>query len=521
MLRPTVVPLVLALICLIAPPCPGQDGWIDDFDTADLWTGINSRAPAEVHAENGILTIIDPPGGKVTWGTSVSASLPPIDLDKYPYLVVKLVEVTHTFRVTLVNRDKSEKVGGLCTATKPGIIVLDVRNTLGWKGKTNLSLGLYASGTESRVKLDCVKFTGTLSPQEAKAYERWKAMQPKRPKPFHGMEELAARRGWVHEPYFRVDPTTDAKADEPWIEDFDSAKAWFANNPKTPPAFSAENGILTLKDPPGGDVTWGTSLYTRVPSVNLTQNPYLVAKVLDLSSAFRITVINQTTAQKIGGLCATEKPAIAIVNLAERLGWRGVTPLHVGLYTGGTESWAKVDYVKITGTLTPKEQAAYEAQRPTQTAKARQFSRPDSRPFTNPVFQAGIRYLSERLVYRDSVTGNPVWRMTNYPDTDCVVYYDFMHWNADGTLIRWNSQRGGAGQWLMDADGTNVRAFELPSGTRGYSANWSIHDPNILFYSSSGPDRSAWGTAATNRPIWAPSAARSRWKTSWRTSKAA
>jgi len=40
-----------------------------------------------------------------------------------------------------------------------------------------------------------------------------------------------------------------------FVDEFDDSEGWYANNPRTPPEFSVEGGVLTLVDPPGGEVT--------------------------------------------------------------------------------------------------------------------------------------------------------------------------------------------------------------------------------------------------------------------------
>lgn len=75
-------------------------------------------------------------------------------------------------------------------------------------------------------------------------------------------------------------------------------------------------------------------------------------------------------------------------------------------------------------------------------------------------------YLSERTVFRDSVTGCVVWRMTCDPAVNVNDYYDIPVWNADGSMMAFLSRRG-SGQrtrWLMDANGANLRPMPTPDG---------------------------------------------------------
>ena len=486
-MRLLVVVIGVLVFVLLGTSARAADEWVENFDSVRAWKGNNPNAPAKFHASDGVLTLIDPPGGKVTWGTSVYAITPELDLSKTPYFVGEVVEVTAGFRATLINAKTKEKIGGLVPTRRPGIVVCNVAEQLGWKQKTQVHVGLYASGTESRVRVDYVKFTGSLTAEEQVVYERAKKMRPSKPKPFHGMEELASRRGWWHAPYRIVDAGT-GRLDRPWVEDFDTVERWYANNPRVAPKFSAENGILTLIDPPGGEVTWGTSIYGTSDVVDLDKNRYLIVRTPELTGKLGITLINRLTSERVNGLCATEKPGIFVEDLADRLGWRGRTSFTVGIYTSGTESYVKLDYIKIAGDLTPEERAALRS-RP----KRKDTTRPksaDSRPMFNGHGESGATYASERLVYRDSVTGNIVWRMTHHPDVDKVIYYDIPLWNADGSLIRWATRRGSARQWFMNADGSGLRGAEALERARAGGAFWSVREPNVLLYSKNVGNRS-------------------------------
>ena len=287
-----------------------------------------------------------------------------------------------------------------------------------------------------------------------------------------------------------------------FVDEFDDSEGWYANNPRTPPEFSVEGGVLTLIDPPGGEVTWGTSIYRNLEAVDFDANPYLVVHIVDLSAGFRVTLINDKTKEKIGGLCAANKPGIVLMNIPEQLGWSGTVGLHLGLYASGTESYVKISSVKITGTLDEDEQAAYERSRRSIPAphfgldglQARRGWCPHlmvgDAPASERLFFArpgvappeGATFISERTVFLDPATLNYVWKVTDDPSVDLLQYYDIDVWNADGSAMFLVSQRlGGSSYWLMDADGERARVFRAPGDASLLSPFWSVKDRNVIY----------------------------------------
>jgi len=329
---------IMALLVCPAGAGRADDAWVEDFNSADGWTAKWKR-PAELAARNGVLTLVSSAEGS----SAVTSRTPAIDLEKYRYLVIKVTEISgksdypHQFRMSLnfYRADtRLHRADGVCSVYQPGflkpatVVVVDMWYKPAWRvGKAEVELEIQACGGGTRVDVDYVKFTDAPTKMELAAWERTKARnEPARPTPFHGMEELSTRRGWIHEPYFRVD------------------------GPSVPDSGVNANSGMSL---------------------------------------------------------------------------------------------------------------------------------PDSRPWFQSRFAADKRYLSERLIYRDTVTGNTVWRMTHSPDMDMVTYFNVVHWNADGSLMRWASGRGGASSRFMNADGTDLRAFKTPRELRGL--HWSNTDPNTYF----------------------------------------
>ena len=102
-------------------------------------------------------------------------------------------------------------------------------------------------------------------------------------------------------------------------------------------------------------------------------------------------------------------------------------------------------------------------------------------------FKRGDAYLSERVIYTDTVTGREVWQMTVHPGVDRVVYYDLPEWNADGSLLAFVTDRSPQELWIMNGNGGRLRPMpvgQLPleAVRQGY---WSIREGNIWFFCQS------------------------------------
>ena len=124
-------------------------------------------------------------------------------------------------------------------------------------------------------------------------------------------------------------------------------------------------------------------------------------------------------------------------------------------------------------------------------------------------------WLSERTVFRDSVTGCIAWRITCDPAVDVNDYYDIPGWNADGSVLGFLTRRRGGGlesqsgrasermgnesvptaantsgreRWLMDANGDNLRPMPSPDGEPLLDGYWSMRYPD-RFYRGVSDDR--------------------------------
>lgn len=267
-------------------------------------------------------------------------------------------------------------------------------------------------------------------------------------------------------------------------DDFDSVDAWAGNNAKAPADIAGRDGQLVLTDPPGGEVTWGTSIARNIGRIDLGRFPWLVVSVPAMTGTFQVKMVNLTTKEKSEPLGQLTAPGLLLVNIPEATKWQGEAELSLWCYVQGTEKSVTVDWVKVVSALTAEEQQS----RP-RAVKLREplphhgltalASRNAWRPLER--FRHGAIWLSERVVYRDTATGNTVWRMTVDPGVDKVVYYDLPEWNADGSLLMFETRRGLGRTWVMHADGTGLRPlFGDAEATYG-AGYWSVQNPDVWY----------------------------------------
>jgi hypothetical protein len=102
-------------------------------------------------------------------------------------------------------------------------------------------------------------------------------------------------------------------------------------------------------------------------------------------------------------------------------------------------------------------------------------------------FQREGAFLSERVIYTDTVTGCEVWQMTVDPGVDRVAYYDLPEWNADGSLLAFSTARAPERLWIMNADGIRLRPMPLDQseGSPARQGYWSVRDPDIWWMTRS------------------------------------
>lgn len=235
----------LIIVILAATLACAQDdarvGVADEFDTVDGWVANNPKAPATVEGDGEHLIFTDEEGGEVTWGSSAYKTFRGVDLDAYPWMVVKVDAMTRGFAAKLVNRANGEKVGVLQGLQEPGLIAQNIAKSTGWSGVVDLAIGLYAQGDGSRIEVDYLRFVRELTDEEREAMPEQTTLEVI---PLSGLEELATRQGrtpvaeeppYPSERFIYMDPATHAwvwrMTDHPAIErhEYYDIPAWNAD----------------------------------------------------------------------------------------------------------------------------------------------------------------------------------------------------------------------------------------------------------------------------------------------------
>lgn len=266
------------------------------------------------------------------------------------------------------------------------------------------------------------------------------------------------------------------------IDDFADG-GWAQSNRRAPGEVTMAKGKLVLQDQPGGEVTWGTSAAKRFRDIDITATPYVVFDVAKMTNGFAVKLAGGKQWPK-KSVAMSDEPGLVVVDISRRTGWKpGKGDLTVMIYTRGDGTSIELRSVKITGQLTSEEKEALK-RIPKATAKVVRQS-----GLTALAARRGMKPFAidpkdgERTVYVDPATGHTVWRMTDHPAIERHVYYDILAWNANGGLIYFLSRRAGANQWLMDADGTNIRP--MPTTVDGEVVgrpHWSPTRPDIMYY---------------------------------------
>jgi hypothetical protein len=114
-------------------------------------------------------------------------------------------------------------------------------------------------------------------------------------------------------------------------------------------------------------------------------------------------------------------------------------------------------------------------------------------------------YPSGRLVFRDTATGNVMWKMTHNPGYNRHQYSNVLEWNIDGSKMLLTSTRPAGRTWLVTPDGSRWTYFGNETSGVTY---WSPVDPNKLYFDrpptreifesdlSSGQTRRLWDLSA-------------------------
>ncbi|MBD3292843.1 MAG: hypothetical protein GF393_07975 [Armatimonadia bacterium] len=232
-------------------------GVAEEFETVEGWEANNPKAPGTVEGDGERMIFTDHEGGEVTWGSSVYRTIKGVDLDRYPWMVVKVDEMSRGFAAKLVNRQKGEKVGVLRGLTEPGLIAENIAKSTGWSGVVDLAVGLYASGDGASITVDWLRFVSELTDEERAAMPEQTQVEVV---PLSGLHQLAARQGatpeageppYSSERFIYRDPVTHAwvwrMTDHPSIERHEYYDI---------PAWNADGSLLILMTRRGAGRYW-------------------------------------------------------------------------------------------------------------------------------------------------------------------------------------------------------------------------------------------------------------------------
>lgn len=258
---------LMAVIVAAGFACAQNDARIgpaDEFETVDGWNANNPKAPATVEGDGEHLIFTDHEGGEVTWGSSAYRTFRDVDLDRYPWLVVKVDGMTRGFGAKLVaGGEKFNVLGGLA---EPGLIAENVAKTTGWSGVVDIAVGLYANGDGSQIEVDYLRFVSELTDEERAAMPEQSDIEII---PHSGLGELAAREAaapqqaeppYPSERFIYMDPATHAwvwrMTDHPSIErhEYYDIPAWNADGSQMILMSRRGEGRYWLMDADGGNI---------------------------------------------------------------------------------------------------------------------------------------------------------------------------------------------------------------------------------------------------------------------------
>jgi len=289
-------------------------------------------------------------------------------------------------------------------------------------------------------------------------------------------------RAWVAMGFLLVVAALVVAADDPRVgfrEEFEKLDGW-SFNPKAPCEWKGDGQTATLRDLPGGEVTWGASASKSLGKVNLDKYPYLVIYIAEVSHRFNAKLVKGDDKQVVI-LGVRERGPVA-AHVPEITGWSGEANLSVILYTDGDGSRVTFDKLLFVSELIFVEKPArrlHERENLLPALGMRYGIQPAER------LRRDRGFASERTVYRDPLTGVPVWKLTNHSDLDRHDYYDIPAWSGDGSMILWMTAREGGRyrRWLMDANGSNLRPVPTRDGFAIARIYWSNVHPRKLVVS--------------------------------------
>ena len=150
----------LAFVVLAMPLAPTHAEVIDDFSQGD-WE-LFSSTPGRIAVEPGRLHLQDAEGDP-SWVTASKVFT--VDVDKTPFLLVKVATASDRGTVKLIRREPYDKRVAI-EIDRPGLYAVDMRSQFGWEGPCDIETCLYAIGDEEEITYEYVKFAEQLTERD-------------------------------------------------------------------------------------------------------------------------------------------------------------------------------------------------------------------------------------------------------------------------------------------------------------------------------------------------------------------
>ncbi|MCC7492279.1 MAG: right-handed parallel beta-helix repeat-containing protein [Fimbriimonadaceae bacterium] len=163
----------LLVCCLVLLSHGAQADLLDDFSEGG-WQRFDST-PGELTVAKGRLRLVDS-AADPRWVTA--SRVHQVNLDETPWFVVRVSELSDRGQVKLIRtpNDKRE----VANIDGPGVYAINLKQAFGWSGPSRIEACLYATGDESSITYDMVKYAAALSADEERQIaERRAAGHPK------------------------------------------------------------------------------------------------------------------------------------------------------------------------------------------------------------------------------------------------------------------------------------------------------------------------------------------------------
>jgi hypothetical protein len=258
------------------------------------------------------------------------------------------------------------------------------------------------------------------------------------------------------------------------IDDF-SAGGWVKWT-QTPSTITTNRNQLIIDDDIG-DFTWASAEKTY-SGIDLSETPYLILHVTSVESQLEI---------KIAGIGSQKSIYYSNFNNGQIiLNMDNLTPdwtepktgdLSIRIYSVGDGSKIELNKLIITKAVADNP--------PVNGGLAALSARSAARRPADFNYADG-----ERVIYRDPITGNEVWKMTKDSNRQRHTYCNIRGWNSNGSKLIFITRRDafGAGCWIMNSDGSDIELLpsELGIGVESLYDNgyWSYSNPNKIYYST-------------------------------------